>query len=131
MTLGEPRSAEQIALEEHMRKQSWEQGQIDYMGRDSFDNIWKKICETLSLAPRQPSPAKTTTEVSINYLKKKTFITSIRHSSILFLIQYYFQDEIKNEKTEELDATKESSTDLMPKSEGSDDINSLAGMFNI
>jgi len=59
MTLGKPRSAEQIALEEHMRKQSWEQGQIDYMGRDSFDNIWKKICETLSLAPqRQPTPPK-------------------------------------------------------------------------
>ncbi|XP_012249753.1 uncharacterized protein LOC100747793 isoform X2 [Bombus impatiens] len=59
MTLGEPRSAEQIALEEHMRKQSWEQGQIDYMGRDSFDNIWKKICETLALAPpRLPSPPK-------------------------------------------------------------------------
>jgi glycogenin glucosyltransferase len=59
MTLGEARSAEQIALEEHMRKQSWEQGQIDYMGRDSFDNIWKKICETLSLAPQcQPTPPK-------------------------------------------------------------------------
>ncbi|XP_034184518.2 glycogenin 1 isoform X2 [Osmia lignaria lignaria] len=61
MTLGEPRSAQQIALEEHMRKQSWEQGQIDYMGRDSFDNIWKKICQTLSLAPpRLPSPPKET-----------------------------------------------------------------------
>ncbi|XP_033334373.2 glycogenin 1 isoform X1 [Megalopta genalis] len=59
ITLGEPRSAEQIALEEHMRKQSWEQGHIDYMGRDSFDNIWKKICQTLSLAPsRLPSPPK-------------------------------------------------------------------------
>lgn len=62
MTLGEPRSAQQIALEEHMRKQSWEQGQIDYMGRDSFDNIWKKICETLALAPpRLPSPPKVIT----------------------------------------------------------------------
>ncbi|XP_011256805.1 neurofilament heavy polypeptide isoform X2 [Camponotus floridanus] len=59
LTLGEARSVEQIAFEEHMRKQSWEQGQIDYMGRDSFDNIWKKICETLSLAPqRQSSPPK-------------------------------------------------------------------------
>ncbi|XP_018059472.1 PREDICTED: titin [Atta colombica] len=57
LTLGEVRSAEQVAFEEHMRKQSWEQGQIDYMGRDSFDNIWKKICETLSLAPqREPTP---------------------------------------------------------------------------
>lgn len=82
MTLGEPRSAEQIALEEHMRKQSWEQGQIDYMGRDSFDNIWKKICETLSLAPSQP---KTTTEVNTNCFRKLS-ITSICYSSILFLI---------------------------------------------
>ncbi|GAB1859579.1 glycogenin glucosyltransferase [Camponotus japonicus] len=55
LTLGEARSAEQIVFEEHMRKQSWEQGQIDYMGRDSFDNIWKKICETLSLAPQRQS----------------------------------------------------------------------------
>ncbi|XP_077268278.1 glycogenin 1 isoform X2 [Temnothorax americanus] len=59
ITLGEARSAEQVALEEHMRKQSWEQGQIDYMGRDSFDNIWKKICATLSIAPpRQSTPPK-------------------------------------------------------------------------
>lgn len=59
LTLGEARSAEQVALEEHMRKQSWEQGHIDYLGRDSFDNIWKKICETLSVAPqRQPTPPK-------------------------------------------------------------------------
>ncbi|XP_011869506.1 PREDICTED: nascent polypeptide-associated complex subunit alpha, muscle-specific form isoform X2 [Vollenhovia emeryi] len=59
LTLGEARSVEQVALEEHMRKQSWEQGQIDYLGRDSFDNIWKKICETLSFAPqRQPTPPK-------------------------------------------------------------------------
>ncbi|XP_012214504.1 neurofilament heavy polypeptide isoform X2 [Linepithema humile] len=57
LTLGEARSAEQLALEEHVRKQSWEQGHIDYMGRDSFDNIWKKICETLSVAPqREPTP---------------------------------------------------------------------------
>ncbi|XP_014604133.1 PREDICTED: glycogenin-1 isoform X2 [Polistes canadensis] len=96
MTLGEPRSAEQIALEEHMRKQSWEQGQIDYMGRDSFDNIWKKICETLSSASRQPSPPKTTT-----------------------------QDEVKTDKTEETNITKKE-TDSVSKSEGSDDIKSPA-----
>lgn len=30
-----------------MRKYGWEQGKIDYMGRDSFDNIWKKISTTL------------------------------------------------------------------------------------
>ncbi|XP_043285576.1 uncharacterized protein Gyg [Venturia canescens] len=59
ITLGEARSPEQVAFEEHMRKQSWEQGQIDYMGRDSFANIWKKISETLSAQPeREPSPPK-------------------------------------------------------------------------
>ncbi|XP_066603379.1 enolase-phosphatase E1-like isoform X1 [Prorops nasuta] len=63
ITLGQPRSAEQIAFEEHMRKQSWEQGQIDFMGRDSFENIWKKICDTLSQAPqRQPTPPKESVE---------------------------------------------------------------------
>ncbi|XP_043500375.1 microtubule-associated protein futsch isoform X2 [Polistes fuscatus] len=96
MTLGEPRSAEQIALEEHMRKQSWEQGQIDYMGRDSFDNIWKKICETLSSASRQSSPPKTTT-----------------------------QDEVKTDKTEETNITKKE-IDSVPKSEDSVNIKSPA-----
>lgn len=86
ITLGEPRSAEQIALEEHMRKQSWEQGQIDYMGRDSFDNIWKKICQTLSLAPpRLPSPPKetqksekTTTDKTVESVESTESVESIQ-----------------------------------------------------
>lgn len=49
--LGEPRSAEQEAYEQHMRRQCWESGQIDYTGKDSFDNIWKKISETLETKP--------------------------------------------------------------------------------
>lgn len=60
VTLGVARSAEQAAFEEHMRKQAWEQGSMDYMGRDSFDNIWRKISETLAQAPpkpQQPKPA--------------------------------------------------------------------------
>ncbi|XP_011297930.1 histone-lysine N-methyltransferase 2B isoform X2 [Fopius arisanus] len=62
LTLGESRSPEQIALEEHMRKYSWEQGQIDYMGRDSFDNIWKKICTTIDTAPtKEKTPPKEVT----------------------------------------------------------------------
>lgn len=48
MTLGAPRSSAQSALEDHFRRQSWEVGNIDYRGRDSFANIWKKISETLS-----------------------------------------------------------------------------------
>ncbi|OAD56049.1 Glycogenin-1 [Eufriesea mexicana] len=55
MTLGSPKSLTQIALEERMRKQSWEEGHIDYMGRDSFDNIWKKIRETVDFVPPQLS----------------------------------------------------------------------------
>lgn len=55
ITLGETRSSEQVALEEHMRKYGWEQGQIDYMGRDSFDNIWKKINTTLETSSSSKS----------------------------------------------------------------------------
>ncbi|KAJ1520645.1 hypothetical protein ONE63_003751 [Megalurothrips usitatus] len=51
LTLGAPRSAEQTALEDQWRRQSWEQGHIDYMGRDSFDNIWSRV-----LKSPQPSP---------------------------------------------------------------------------
>ncbi|PSN53165.1 hypothetical protein C0J52_18560, partial [Blattella germanica] len=55
LTLGVPRTAEQTAFEEHMRRQAWEQGNMDYMGRDSFDNIWRKITETLAEAPTKPA----------------------------------------------------------------------------
>ncbi|XP_075216633.1 glycogenin 1 isoform X1 [Lycorma delicatula] len=54
--LGTPLSEEETALQEHLRRQGWEEGNIDYMGRDSFDNIWKKICETLAdVTPSYPS----------------------------------------------------------------------------
>uniref|UniRef100_A0A2M4CGH9 glycogenin glucosyltransferase n=1 Tax=Anopheles darlingi TaxID=43151 RepID=A0A2M4CGH9_ANODA len=46
--LGEAKSLEQEAYEEHMRRQCWETGNIDYMGRDSFDNIWRRIQQTLN-----------------------------------------------------------------------------------
>ncbi|XP_012278424.1 titin isoform X2 [Orussus abietinus] len=73
LTLGEARSPEQIAFEEHMRKQSWEQGQIDYMGRDSFENIWKKILETLSRPPqKQKSPPKEVDEATASKETTKT-----------------------------------------------------------
>ncbi|XP_055535960.1 uncharacterized protein LOC129724809 isoform X2 [Wyeomyia smithii] len=60
--LGEPKSGEQEAYEEHMRRQCWEQGNIDYMGRDSFDNIWRRIQETLKGTSQEepdvePAPA--------------------------------------------------------------------------
>jgi hypothetical protein len=62
LTLGAPRTAEQSALDDHLRRQGWEVGNIDYMGRDSFDNIWSKICETLSAG--LPAEASKTTEAT-------------------------------------------------------------------
>jgi glycogenin glucosyltransferase len=43
----EERTPEQLAQEDSVRRQNWEQGNIDYMGRDSFDNIWSKISQTI------------------------------------------------------------------------------------
>lgn len=48
LTLGQARTPEQQALDDHLRRQGWEVGNIDYLGKDSFENIWSKICETLS-----------------------------------------------------------------------------------
>lgn len=47
LTLGAPRSAEQQAYEDSCRRNCWEHGNIDYLGKDSFDNIWKRITQTL------------------------------------------------------------------------------------
>ncbi|XP_050674284.1 glycogenin-2 isoform X2 [Leptidea sinapis] len=46
------------ALDELTRRQGWETGNIDYMGADSFANIWAKISQTLDQSPKQPSPPK-------------------------------------------------------------------------
>ncbi|XP_058790167.1 glycogenin-1 isoform X2 [Phymastichus coffea] len=54
---------QQIAIEDQMRKQNWEQGEIDFMGQDSFDNILKKINDTLySVSQKQYYPRKETEE---------------------------------------------------------------------
>jgi len=50
VSLGE-KSIEQKALEDFLRRQSWEQGNVDYLGKDSFSNIWSKINETLGSTP--------------------------------------------------------------------------------
>uniref|UniRef100_A0A2H8U018 glycogenin glucosyltransferase n=1 Tax=Melanaphis sacchari TaxID=742174 RepID=A0A2H8U018_9HEMI len=50
VSLGE-KTVEQKALEDFLRRQSWEQGNVDYLGRDSFSNIWSKINETLGSTP--------------------------------------------------------------------------------
>ncbi|VVC26719.1 Hypothetical protein CINCED_3A010146 [Cinara cedri] len=50
VSLGE-KTADQKALEDFLRRQSWEQGNMDYLGKDSFTNIWAKINETLGKTP--------------------------------------------------------------------------------
>lgn len=78
LTLGAPRSAEQVMLEDQLRRQGWEVGNIDYMGRDSFDNIWGKICETLNTCPA-PSQAVIPQEpshvVPVEEIKQATSLT--------------------------------------------------------
>lgn len=39
-----------------MRRQCWESGNIDYMGKDSFENIWRRIQTTMESAPKASSP---------------------------------------------------------------------------
>lgn len=51
-------SSQREVLDELTRRQGWEAGNIDYLGADSFDNIWAKISQTLNQAPKQPSPPK-------------------------------------------------------------------------
>lgn len=63
VSLGE-KTIEQKALEDFLRRQSWEQGNMDYLGKDSFSNIWSKINETLGNTP----------EVNIETVAVKTSI---------------------------------------------------------
>ncbi|CAH2050084.1 unnamed protein product, partial [Iphiclides podalirius] len=46
--------AQSEAIDELTRRQGWEAGNIDYMGADSFANIWAKISQTLSQPPASP-----------------------------------------------------------------------------
>ncbi|XP_028032572.1 calphotin-like isoform X1 [Bombyx mandarina] len=75
VVLGSGTSTE--AIDDLARRQGWEAGNIDYMGADSFDNIWAKISQTLSqprtsppkqlsppkeVSPRQPTPEQVESE---------------------------------------------------------------------
>ncbi|XP_035788915.1 mucin-2-like isoform X4 [Anopheles albimanus] len=62
--LGEAKSVEQEAYEEHMRRQCWETGNIDYMGRDSFDNIWRRIQQTLNAGAASDAATTATTSTT-------------------------------------------------------------------
>jgi len=53
LTLGTERSSEQVAYENQFRRANWESGQIDYLGKDSFDNIWAKIQSTIEAPPAE------------------------------------------------------------------------------
>ncbi|KAF0294806.1 Glycogenin-1 [Amphibalanus amphitrite] len=41
-------SKEKAAAEDRKRREAWERGQMDYMGSDSFENILRKINQTLA-----------------------------------------------------------------------------------
>lgn len=56
MSIGEE-SESGSRVEEHLRRQGWEAGHIDYMGADSFTNIWAKISQTLNNVPK-PAPVE-------------------------------------------------------------------------
>jgi len=55
LKLGVARTAEQEAYENNCRRSYWEHGNIDYLGKDSFDNIWKRITQTLESKNGSPS----------------------------------------------------------------------------
>jgi hypothetical protein len=76
LKLGAPRTPEQIAYEDMMRRQSWESGQIDFSGRDSFANIWARIEQTISTNPtamaEEAPPAPAATPAPIVPVMQKT-----------------------------------------------------------
>uniref|UniRef100_A0A182RB04 glycogenin glucosyltransferase n=1 Tax=Anopheles funestus TaxID=62324 RepID=A0A182RB04_ANOFN len=47
VTLGEPRTSDQDRIEEKLRRQYWEAGNAEYVGRDAFKHIWAKIQQTM------------------------------------------------------------------------------------
>lgn len=53
LKLGESRSREQDEYEASMRRHCWESGNIDYLGKDSFENIWAKISSTVESGNKQ------------------------------------------------------------------------------
>ncbi|OXA46465.1 glycogenin-2 isoform X1 [Folsomia candida] len=71
MSLEGSKSDKQIEFEEQMRKHAWESGHIDYLGKDSFDKIMKKIHASMAQAdksgepsekPAEPAPPTTTSD---------------------------------------------------------------------
>ncbi|XP_014229689.1 glycogenin-1 isoform X2 [Trichogramma pretiosum] len=75
MTLDEVRTEEQSSVDEGMRKFNWEQGQIDYMGADSFDNIMKKIHQTIAAGEPSESTEK---QPLVSVLRKRKNTKKVR-----------------------------------------------------
>ncbi|XP_069964628.1 uncharacterized protein Gyg isoform X5 [Bactrocera oleae] len=69
LRLGEQRTPEQEVYEQLMRRQCWEAGQIDYTGRDAFDNIWKKITQTLESKPVATPPQEEDKSAEHHYIE--------------------------------------------------------------
>lgn len=63
-------SKEKSAIEEQWRKQNWEQGNIDFTGRDSFDNIWQKIMEAVN-KPKPESGKPASKEIASQAIPEK------------------------------------------------------------
>lgn len=59
-----------------MRRHCWESGNIDYLGKDSFDNIWRKIQSTVDAKNKQDATPQTppalTTATSTTVATKAT-----------------------------------------------------------
>ncbi|XP_017837947.1 glycogenin-2 isoform X1 [Drosophila busckii] len=60
LRIGVQRTPEQEHYENLMRRQCWESGQIDYAGADAFENIWKKITQTLEAKTEKTEDAEQT-----------------------------------------------------------------------
>lgn len=82
--LGEKTDA-QRALEDFLRRQSWEQGNMDYLGKDSFLNIWAKINETLGKVTEvviEPSVVKVPSPPEVVHSKEpKPLKSALKKSS--------------------------------------------------
>lgn len=82
MKLEEP-SPEQKVREDLLRRQEWEHGNIDYMGRDAFENILNKINQTLLEQTKTESVnVDTTSSVSQDsYTKTSESISDLQEKS--------------------------------------------------
>ncbi|XP_045523933.1 titin isoform X1 [Pieris brassicae] len=75
------------ALDELSRRQGWESGNIDYMGADSFANIWAKISQTLSggttkqSSPPKDSPSVVEAQEPVRDLAEKVASVSLDESN--------------------------------------------------